>query len=274
MSLKLLEDVYKLDKNDTTPTEQAVLVALAYRANDKTRLCFPKQETIAAMTHLSRSTIQLALNSLREHGFIEWKSGGLTKKRGKYGQPLANDYKLNIPRKNEKSGGSGSLKVMHSDRQPDITMTDSKTLQCPTVRHCNDRPSDTAMTDSRTPTEITTTNTTKISNRKGSGSESRLDSALDEMCSSIGRDMGGRRHLPRQDENRSPLLRALKVCGCVRGTQEYVDNYRSFSSVMLKLGVARSMEAVMMFESEMRQGEHTAVRRPAAVLMSRLTRLL
>ena len=153
-------------------------------------------------------------------------------------------------------------------------MTDSKTLQCPTVRHCNDRPSDTAMTDSRTPTEITITNTTKISNRKGSGSESRLDSALDEMCSSIGRNMDGRRHLPRQDENRSPLLRALKVCGCVRGTQEYVDNYRSFSSVMLKLGVARSMEAVMMFESEMRQGEHTAVRRPAAVLMSRLTRLL
>ena len=43
---------------------------------------------------------------------------------------------------------------------------------------------------------------------------------------------------------------------------------------MLKVGIARSMEAVMMFESEMRQGEHTAVRRPAAVLMSRLTRLL
>ena len=96
----------------------------------------------------------------------------------------------------------------------------------------------------------------------------------DEMCSSIGRDMGGRRHLPRQDENRSPLLRALRVCGFVRGTQEYADNYRSFSSVMLKVGVARSMEAVMMFESEMRQGEHTAVRNPAAVLMSRLTRLL
>ena len=131
-----------------------------------------------------------------------------------------------------------------------------------------------AMSPRTTPTEITTANTTEISNRKGLGSESRLDSALDEMCSSIGRDMGGRRHLPRQNEDRSPLLRALKVCGCVRGTQEYVDNYRSFSSVMLKLGVARSMEAVMMFESEMRQGEHTAVRRPAAVLMSRLTRLL
>jgi predicted transcriptional regulator len=81
------------------------------------------------MTHLSRSTIQLALNSLREHGFIEWESGGRTKKRGKYGQPLSNDYKLNIPRKIEKNGSGDSLKVMHSYRQPDITMTDSKTLQ-------------------------------------------------------------------------------------------------------------------------------------------------
>jgi hypothetical protein len=52
------------------------------------------------------------------------------------------------------------------------------------------------MSPRTTPTEITTTNTTKISNRKGLGAESRLDSALDEMCSSIGHDMGGRRHLP------------------------------------------------------------------------------
>ena len=45
MSMKLLEAVYQLDKNATTATEQAVLAALAYRANDKTHLCFPKQET-------------------------------------------------------------------------------------------------------------------------------------------------------------------------------------------------------------------------------------
>ena len=82
MSLKLLEAVYSLDKKATTATEQAVLAALAYRANDKTRLCFPKQETIAAMTHLHRSTVVSCLNSLRERGFIEWKSGGLTKNEG------------------------------------------------------------------------------------------------------------------------------------------------------------------------------------------------
>ena len=270
MSLKLLEAVYSLDKKATTATEQAVLAALAYRANDKTRLCFPKQETIASMTHLHRSTVVSCLNSLRERGFIEWTSGGLTKKRGKYGQPLANDYTLKIPIYKEKCEDKSVGRAVHNS----IAMSPRTTPQCRPERHCNVAQDDTVMSPRTTPTEITTANTIEISNRKGLGSESRLDSALDEMCSSIGRDMGGRRHLPRQDENRSPLLRALKVCGCVRGTQEYVDNYRSFSSVMLKLGVARSMEAVMMFESEMRQGEHTAVRRPAAVLMSRLTRLL
>ena len=47
MSLELLEDVYNLDRNYTSCTEQAILAALAYRANNKTRLCFPKQETLA-----------------------------------------------------------------------------------------------------------------------------------------------------------------------------------------------------------------------------------
>ena len=63
------------------------------------------------MTHLSRSTVQLALNSLRERGFISWISGGLsTMKRGKYGQALANDYKLNIPCKAAKTDGYSSEK--------------------------------------------------------------------------------------------------------------------------------------------------------------------
>ena len=74
-------------------------------------------------------------------------------------------------------------------------------------------------------------------------------------------------------EECSPLKRTLKVCGILPRTREYADNYRSFASIMMKIGVERSMEAVMMFESEMRQGEHASVRRPAALLMARLTRL-
>ena len=64
-------------------------------------------------------------------------------------------------------------------------------------------------------------------------------------------------------EECSPLKRALRVCGILPGTREYVDNYRSFASIMMKIGLERSMEAVLMFESEMRQGEYSSVRRPA-----------
>ena len=133
MSLKLLEAVYSLDKKATTATEQAVLAALAYRANDKTRLCFPKQETIAAMTHLHRSTVVSCLNSLRERGFIEWKSGGLTKKRGKYGQPLANDYTLKIPIYKEKCEDKSVGRAVHNS----MAMSPRTTPQCRPRRHCS-----------------------------------------------------------------------------------------------------------------------------------------
>ena len=157
MSMKLLEAVYQLDKNATTATEQAVLAALAFRANDKTHLCFPKQETIAAMTHLHRATVVSCLNSLRERGFLEWKSGGLTKKRGKYGQPLANDYTLKIPVGKEKTKVNEQKEPVHNSG---------------------------AMSPRTTPTEITTEKATQISNRKENCSESGLHSVLKGMFES------------------------------------------------------------------------------------------
>ena len=145
MSMKLLEAVYQLDKNATTATEQAVLAALAFRANDKTHLCFPKQETIAAMTHLHRATVVSCLNSLRERGFLEWKSGGLTKKRGKYGQPLANDYTLKIPVGKEKTKVNEQKEPVHNSG----AMSSTTTLQCRPGRHCNVAQDDTNRNNNR-----------------------------------------------------------------------------------------------------------------------------
>ena len=81
MGFKLVERVYRLDRTATTASEQAVLVALAFRANDKTLLCYPKQETLAAMTHFTRTTVATALNALKRKGFLDWKRGGLSSKR-------------------------------------------------------------------------------------------------------------------------------------------------------------------------------------------------
>lgn len=270
MSLKLLEAVYQLDRNDTTATEQAVLVALAYRANDKTLLCFPKQETIAAMTHLHRATVASCLNSLRERGLIEWKSGGLTKKRGKYGQPLANDYTLKIPVRKGKTANNASRESVHTAE----AMSPTATPQCRPGRHCNVAQDDTVMSPRTTPTEIKNKITKEISNRKEESPESGFDSALREMCGKGGFGSGSSGRSSAASDEHSPLKRALKACGFVPGTREYVDNYRSFASIMIKIGSARSMEAVMMFESEIRYGEHLSVRNLAAVLMARLKRLV
>ena len=132
MGFKLVERVYNLDKDATSPSEQAVLLALAYRANDKTLFCYPKQETLAQMTHLSRATVVNALNALRRNGLIDWKSGGLANKKGKFGKTLSNDYKLNLP--DEKSEN------VHASPKPSVLQEDTpvscrKTLQCPAGGH-------------------------------------------------------------------------------------------------------------------------------------------
>ena len=76
MGFRIASFVYRLARVHTTPSEQAVLSALAFRADDKTLLCYPKQDTLVAMTHLSRSTVAAALRSLRRKGFISWVRGG------------------------------------------------------------------------------------------------------------------------------------------------------------------------------------------------------
>jgi hypothetical protein len=198
-------------------------------------------------------------------------------KRGKYGQALANDYKLNIPCKAAKTDEYSSEKFPHHDRLSDTAMTDGKTRPCPRVRHGHDRLSDTAMTDCRTPTEIATeipTQTTnKISNRKDCSPESSLNFAMEKLFADIGIERRGGADKEAPDEY-SPVKRALQVCGIAHGSREYMANYRSFTSVMMKIGRSRAMDEVLAFESEMRQGEHEAVENPAAVLMSRLKRMI
>ena len=242
MGFKLVEAVYSLDKDATTATEQAVLLALAFRANDKTHLCYPKQETIAEMTHLHRVTVSQCLNSLKQKGILDWKSGGLKSKRGKYGQPLANDYTLNLKTAAQKDKINGGSSVVHGY---------------------------TAVLPRTTPTEYTTEDLTPIPNSRKS--ESGFQRAMRCLAGEL---RGGQPEVVRRVEpdvrEGSPLLMALDVCGISSGSDRYRDNYRAFASEMVKLGAKRSMEIVRTFASEMRQGEMAKVDNPAALLMTRL----
>jgi DNA-binding transcriptional regulator YhcF (GntR family) len=52
------------------PVQKSVLVALAHRADDNTRECFPGQGNLAEMTGLSRVTISRAVGALEKLGVI------------------------------------------------------------------------------------------------------------------------------------------------------------------------------------------------------------
>lgn len=268
MGFKLVDAVYRLDRNVTTPSEQAVLLALAFRANDKTLLCYPKQETLAEMTHLSRSTVALALNKLKRKGILDWRSGGPAKRRGKFGQVLANDYSLKLP----KSAGKDKKQGPSNVRQPDMGLSDSRTQPCPTIRHGLVRQTDMAMSDHKTPTEETTEITSEkilpIPNIRESGAGLDFDKALKSMGIEV--PSGKRPHRQDRSYENSPLLMALHVCGIESGTERYRNNYKAFSKEMMKLGMERSMEIVRTFASELRQGELDDIDNLPALLMFRL----
>ena len=77
----------------TNAAQQAVLVALAFHSNAKSRLCFPSAETLARETRLTIRSVRSIIKKLRELGYISWVSGG--RKSG--GRSMANSYTLNLP---------------------------------------------------------------------------------------------------------------------------------------------------------------------------------
>ena len=97
MDIYYIFAAYSLDDYTLTAPEQAVLVALAFSLDYKTHECIPAGGELERLTRLGHTAIRGALNGLRDKGLIDWKSGGMKNKRGRYGQMLANEYVLNLP---------------------------------------------------------------------------------------------------------------------------------------------------------------------------------
>jgi hypothetical protein len=281
MGFKLVERVYNLDKKATSPSEQAVLLALAYRANDRTLFCYPKQETLAEMTHLSRSAVARALNTLRMNGLIDWKSGGLANKKGKYGRPLSNDYKLNLP--------LGKSKIEKISSEPSVLQKDTpvsscETLQCPGEGHSCVLVEDTAMSCRRTPTVIYNNNLTnnKLNNDTNSRpggiasgldfwGESEMPMPLQTTHAANGNPVAA---AGRKMQDSTPIHLALSLCDLKPNTPEYRDNYKAFFSIMSKVGMDRSLDILHAIKSEERQGELDGIKNMPAFIMSRLKEFL
>ena len=71
MGFKTSEWAYALDLPLTT---KAVLLALAHRADDQTRACFPGQDALAQMTGASRRSVVRALQDLERLGLLRRES--------------------------------------------------------------------------------------------------------------------------------------------------------------------------------------------------------
>lgn len=95
MGFHLAARVYDFVKG-TSPTAQAVLAYLAFRADDKgVAKCYPSLDRIVGETHFGRTAVRNALNELREANLLRWMQGGRLK--GRKGHSLANEYELNLP---------------------------------------------------------------------------------------------------------------------------------------------------------------------------------
>ncbi len=236
MGFKLAGRVYSEIKN-TTPTEQAILAYLAFRADDATGRCFPTRDTIHAATHLKPTGISNGLNGLREKNILKWIKGGRAPKSG--GKAMANEYLFNFPELSTKL----SIKGVNEHTTFDTICRDAATI----IKHHNQHQSSVI---------------------KGAQSENDpMKDSFRKMAIEVGRQWLEKRPAPKTEEPRSLLEHALDACGLTINNR---DDYWAFCTAMRGKDYGLCEDEILAFESEIRQGEHKNARNLAAILMSRL----
>ena len=291
MGFHLVENVYRLPFCTTNSLEQAVLVALAFRANDKTGLCYPSQVKLSDMTHFARSSIASALNKLREKGLIDWDTGGFRGKRGKKGALRASTYTLHLDAPQPPDASNHV-------RQADTAVSGNETPPCPAGGHRHVRQMDTAVSGNWTPTEKVNNknnrsepiNRTPGTDRKSGGVKKicegvsvegmfSIPQADDNRCDEINQQMGlnvpakdARRQKEREDEACKLGEIATRVCGITqKNAHAWAHNAATFKNLILlfpKLDDAR--EIINTFDSENKQGKNQELYNPAGALMARM----
>ena len=279
MGFKLVEAVYSnVPRNATSPTEQAVLVALAFRAKDNERhhACWPSKDMLSAMTHFGNSAIVDALNKLREKGYIMWESGGWTGARRKGMTVLSNKYYIKLP----EAGKNDALPEKGSDRQADTAVSAKRTQLYTPGGHSCIRQTVTGVSARRSQTE--NNNNININpNRKESGSSlirrdpgSGESKTLGQCIDAMGVDELTKPDCYSPNHNKPPHLRALEICGITEDNPEY-SNYRDkFRDVITDLQIVRAHDVMDKVEGSIRQGELKSINNMGAFLMSQFNKSL
>lgn len=250
MSIRRIESSYAtfLEDRKMSAAEMSVLVALSYVANEKRdEDCYPSDRYLKLLTHLGDRTIRLARNSLRSRKIIDWVSGGM----GRQGGNISNRYRFLFPH----------LK-MPTQRERYQQLGEPPTAQVAVPTAPDAVPSG---KDCRTLRQQLPTNTEGTPKRT---SESKPEDRGVVPLSEFKFEPGIVDKSLADREQKSVVDEAMRVCG-VDGP----ENKRAFSSVMLTKSRADCLEAIMTFESEIRQGEHAKAKNLAAILTKRLKAL-
>ena len=244
---------------DTTATEQHVLTVLAQLADDKTGQCYPSAATIARYSHLGRSTIMRSLDSLKDKGLIQWKSGG----RKKSGHALSNLYSLNVPCSQPRKKTETSVPERDGD------LSQSGTMQCPTAGLCSVPERDTIINnissiyhpDSHNPAAEAAGDTTPgrfelgVARREGTIDDVLSKMASAELCT-----------------KRSEQIGVVDMAMEATSTDKPEDK-RTYSLVILRKNPADCIEAIHQFVSERAAGEMKKIKNLPALLTKRLVKL-
>ena len=252
MSIRRIESAYAtfLEDRKMSAAEMSVLVALAYVANEKRdEDCFPSDSYLKLLTHLGDRTIRMARNNLRSRKIIDWISGGM----GRQGGNISNRYRFLFPH----------LKMpTQRERYQQLSEPPTAQVAVPTAPDAVPSGKDCRTLRQQLPTNTEgTPKRTSESKPEDRGVVPLSDFEFKFEPGIVDKSLADR-------EQKSVVDEAMRVCG-VDGP----ENKRAFSSVMLTKSRADCLEAIMTFESEIRQGEHAKAKNLAAILTKRLKAL-
>lgn len=229
---------YNLDKELTTMTEQAVLVALAFRASDGDLRCFPKYKTLEQMTHMHHSTVASALNALREKCLLEWEQGGVANGDGSFVK--SNKYRFMLPEKVMEA----YRQSMEGDKTGKSRVAQNDTASRP-ERHVRVAQNDTDESPTATLTE----------------EEHSFENSERTYLESVSEFLKNEKEIDRDAVRAVGYL--MQAAEIEEGTDKYKQNYKTFYNLAKELGYEVTKDMV----SEFNRQNHYGVKNLAAKLM-------
>jgi hypothetical protein len=195
--------------------------------------------------------VKSALNGLRDKGLIDWQTGGI-KKRGRFGQMLANEYVLNLPVEKVKA----EMEKKRKGRQADPALATTRPTPRPPDGQRLGHQKANALATRWPPTININKNNIEMEPPIPDGNGLNCDKLLKKMGIEKKKvNVHSLQNEPSQKAKMSPVGKALNACGLKPGTDEYKKYNQDFSREMLWLGESEVTDLLQVFDSDVQQGK-------------------